>query len=143
MALVGEGPNAPVAVQRAVEFAATEEGATLTLLNIQTPDSDTDTSPQERGEEVIEQVTSDLGMEGISYDTDVVVDNVEAAALNAVEAYDTVCIGATREGAISQALFGSLPEALGTQATGTVVMAEGASASPRSIREALIERLPR
>ncbi|MXR19207.1 amino acid permease [Halobacterium bonnevillei] len=145
VALVGEGPNAPVTVRRAAEFAAIEDDATLALLNIQAPDADADAdaSPEERGRDLIERVAAEVSLD-VDYDTEVVVgDDVEATALEAVDAYDTVCVGATREGAVSQTLFGSLPETLGERASGTVVMAQGASTSPQSIREAIIERLSR
>jgi APA family basic amino acid/polyamine antiporter len=143
VALVGEGPNAPVTVKRAAEFVAIEDDATLTLLNIQTPDDDADASAEERGHDLVERVAADVSLD-VDYDTEVVVgDDVEATALEAVDAYDTVCVGATREGAVSQTLFGSLPETLGERASGTVVMAQGASRSPQSIREAFIKRLSR
>ncbi|MFB6269240.1 MAG: amino acid permease [Halobacterium sp.] len=142
VALVGAGPNAPVAVRRAAEFAGVDEDATLTLLNVQSPEDGEQTS-EERGEAVIERVADDVSLD-VDYDAEVVVgDDVEAAVLDAVGAYDTVCVGATREGAVSQTLFGSLPETLADQAPGTVVMAQGSSAAPQSIREAVVERLSR
>jgi APA family basic amino acid/polyamine antiporter len=143
VALVGSGPNAPVAARRAAEFVAIEDDATLTLLNIQTKDEESETSPEERGREAIDAATSDLSQD-IDYTTEVVIgDDVESTALDTVETYDTVCVGATRQGAVSQTLFGSLPETLGEQASGTVVMAQGSSATPQSIREAVIKRLSR
>lgn len=78
----------------------------------------------------------------MTYETRVeVADDVEAAILETVDEYDTVCVGATRSGAISQALFGSLPETVGERAGGTVVMARGPEESPISVREAIIRRL--
>ncbi|MFB6202526.1 MAG: hypothetical protein ABEI98_11025 [Halorhabdus sp.] len=65
----------------------------------------------------------------------------EAAILDTAAEYDTVCAGATRESAISQALFGSLPECLGTTLDRTVVVACGSERSPMSIRDAIIKRL--
>jgi nucleotide-binding universal stress UspA family protein len=101
-------------------------------------------TPQERGQAVIERVTANVAFNDISYDTEIVVnDDIEDAALATVGDYETVCVGATREGAVSQALFGSLPEMLSEQAPGTVVMAQSDTESPRSIREALIDRLRR
>jgi nucleotide-binding universal stress UspA family protein len=89
-------------------------------------------------------VVSELDFEDVDYETTVVVsDDVETAALEVVAPYDTICVGATREGPISQALFGSLPETLGERASGTVVMARGATESPRLIRDAIVERLTR
>lgn len=142
VALVGEGPNAPVAARRAAEFAAVGADASLTLLNIQTHD-DEETPPGERGEAVVERAAAELPG-AVDFETEVVVgDDVESTALDAVEAFDTVCVGATRQGAVSQTLFGSLPETLGERASGTVVMAQGSSATPQSVREAIVERLSR
>jgi nucleotide-binding universal stress UspA family protein len=69
--------------------------------------------------------------------------DVEGAILGTVDEYETVCVGATRTGAVSQALFGSLPETVGEEAEGTVVMARGPAASAISIREAIVRRLER
>jgi nucleotide-binding universal stress UspA family protein len=145
VALVGEGGNATVATRRGAEFVSVDDDATLTLLNVQPPaDDDEESSPEQQGQDVIDRVAADSSLEPSAYDSAVVVDeDVEAAVLQAVAGYDTICVGATREGAISQALFGSLPETLGRQADGTVVMAQGASSSPRSIRQAIIEWLSR
>lgn len=40
-------------------------------------------------------------------------EDIERTNLNAASEYDTICVGATRSGAISQAVFGSLPETVG------------------------------
>jgi hypothetical protein len=50
-------------------------------------------------------------------------------------------VGTTHEGVISQALSGALPERIGRRAAGTVAMVRGEETSPRSIREAIVERL--
>lgn len=49
MVLAGAGPDAPVAARRAAEFVSAADGeASLTLLNVQSPeaDSDEDRSPR-------------------------------------------------------------------------------------------------
>jgi amino acid transporter/nucleotide-binding universal stress UspA family protein len=147
MVLAGEGPHAPVAARRAAEFVGMAEDATLTLLNAQSPDADEDAndeaaSPEERGEAVIESLADRAGLDDADYESRVVVaDDVETAILDAVDEYDTVCVGATRSGAVTQALFGSLPEAIGEGTDGTVAMVRGPEESPMSIREAIVERL--
>jgi len=67
--------------------------------------------------------------------------DAESIFAAAVEEYDTVCVGATRAGAVSQALFGSLPERVGAEVDATVAMVRGEEGSPRTIREAIVERL--
>ncbi|MFB6308041.1 MAG: amino acid permease [Haloarculaceae archaeon] len=140
MVLAGEGPHAPVAARRAAEFVAAAEDTSLTLLNVQSPGTDEDDDPIERGERVIEEVVDRAGLE--EYETEVVVaEDMEDAILSAAAEYDTICVGATRSGAISQAVFGSLPERIGEEVAETVVMARGPEESPMSIRQALLRRL--
>jgi nucleotide-binding universal stress UspA family protein len=146
VALAGEGPHAPVAARRADEFVATDAGASLTLLNVQQPNDgegdDGSEDPMDRGHEIIEDVAADAGLAAADYEPEVVGgDDVEETVLAAVEEYDTVCVGATRAGAVSQALFGSLPERVGAEADATVAMVRGEEGSPRTIREAIVERL--
>lgn len=62
----------------------------------------------------------------MDYETDVIVsENVEATLLESVAAFDTVCIGATRSGSVSQSLFGSIPETIGEERDATVAMVRG------------------
>jgi len=145
MVLAGEGPHAPIAARRAAEFVSAVDDASLTLLNVQSPETDTDeveSSPTERGEAVIEELAERAGIQYMSYETEVrVTEDTERAILEAAAVYDTICVGATRSGAISQAVFGSLPETVGEKVDKTVVMARGPEESAMSVREALLRRL--
>ena len=148
LVLAGEGPHAPVATKRAGEFAAAAGGeGSVTLLNVQQPaaddsEGDDDRSPQSRGEAVIDEVAERAGIATMGFTSRVeVADDVEDAVLAVADEYDTICVGATRSGAVSQALFGSLPETIGEQAAGTVVMARGPEKAPLSLREAIVQRL--
>ena len=142
MVLAGEGPHAPVAARRGAEFVAAADDGSLTLFNVQAPDDGEDGDAVERGEAVVEQVADRAGIDPESYETRVAVaDDTEATILAAAEEYDTVCVGATRSGAISQAVFGSLPETVGEAVDRTVVMTRGPEESATSIREALRLRL--
>jgi len=143
MVLAGEGPHAPVAARRAEEFAdASDDEATLTLFNVQQPDENEDTTPQERGQAVIENLAERAGLKSESYYSRVeVAKDIEAAILDAASDYDTICVGATRTGTVSQAVFGSLPETIGECTDRTVVMARGPEESPTSIRDAIARRL--
>ncbi|WP_136688370.1 amino acid permease [Halorhabdus amylolytica] len=144
MVLAGEGPHAPVAAQRAAEYVDATDGASLTLLNVQPPaeGDEAAASPVEEGEALIENLIERADLTETTYETRVVVEeDAEDAIIEAAAEYDTVCAGATRESAISQALFGSLPERLGTELDRTVVVARGSERSPMSIRDAIIKRL--
>jgi nucleotide-binding universal stress UspA family protein len=144
MILAGEGPHASVAARRAAEFVSAADESSLTLLNVQSPeiDSDEEISPTERGEAVIAELADRAGIRYMSYNTEVrVAENAEQVILKAVEEFDTICVGATRSGAISQAVFGSLPEKIGAEVDKTVVMAREPEDSPISVREAIARRL--
>jgi nucleotide-binding universal stress UspA family protein len=51
-------------------------------------------------------------------------DDVVAAIVNASETHDLTIIGATREGLLQRFIFGSIPEQVGRDAAGTVIMAK-------------------
>ena len=143
VALAGEGPHSPIAAQRAREVAVSAgPDSTVTLLNVQSPADDESSDPETDALSIIERVAEQAGLSESDYESRVLVtENVEEALLEAVEDYDAVFVGATRASAVSQALFGSIPETIGQRASGTVAMIRGASARPRSIREAVVERL--
>jgi len=144
MVLAGEGPHAPVAARRATEFAkAAREDTSLTLLNVQQPGENEDgASPQKQGQAIIENLVETAGIEGMQYDSRVeIAEDIERTILTAASEYDTICVGATRSGAVSQALFGSLPETIGEQSDRTVVMARGPEESAMSVRDAIVQRL--
>lgn len=142
--LAGRGPHAPVAVRRAAEFVSAAEDASLTLLNVQSPETDPEEgrSPTERGDAVIEESAERAGSQYMSYETEIsVVEDTEETIIDAAEEYDTICVGATRSDAITQAVFGSLPETVGGEVDETVVMARGPEETPMAIRDALLRRL--
>lgn len=136
VALVGEGPNASLGARRAYEFVQYADGTSLTLANVQPPDDDAEAT----GAAIIDRVATNAGIE--EYDAKVVTsDDVRNALLDLASGYDTVCIGSTRSTAVTQALFGSIPEEIGANVDGTVVITSGHQYKPRTVSEALIERL--
>jgi nucleotide-binding universal stress UspA family protein len=141
--LAGEGPHAPVAARRAGEFVESAPRETsLTLLNVQQSDDDHDDDLQAQGEAIIDALAEQGGIADVDYDERVLVaDDVVGTILDVADEYDSICVGATRSGALTQALFGSIPERVGERTSGTVVMARGPEESPLSIREAIVERL--
>ncbi|WP_123622777.1 universal stress protein [Halorubrum sp. CSM-61] len=145
MMFSGRGPHVPAAAQRAVEFvSAADDESSLALLNVQSPEtgSGEDSSHTDRGGAVIKELSERAGIRYMTYDAEIrVVGDTEQAIIDAAEEYDTICVGATRSGTISQVLFGSLPETVGVEMDRTIVMARGPEESAMSIREPLLRRL--
>ena len=167
--LAGGGPHAPVSARRAGEIRRAFPESTLTLLNVQpTADagsgadadsgSDADESddsgddiedhlaekadPKQAGRETIESVAADAELSEDEFESRVLVgDDVQETLLEATAEYETVCIGATGTSTVAQALYGSLPQRIVRQSDGTFLMARGENRSPRTFRQALIQRL--
>ena len=145
VALAGPGPHAPVAARRAFEFASIE-GTKPTLLNVQQPDDELDdelgTDPTERGEEMIDSIADAAGLTPDDYESRVLVsENVTEAILDAIDEYDTVCLGTSETSAVSRILYGTVAREVSQRADGTVTMVRGPYDAPRTVREALAERL--
>ncbi len=155
VALAGRGPNAPSAIRRAGELARTFDDASLTLLNVQPPADgegsedaddgvDETPSPTVVGEEAIDSVATTAGLDASEYEPRVVVsDTVRESLLETVNEYDTVSVGATGESLAARALYGSIPQAIVEQSDGTVLIARDADQSPRTVRDAIRDRLLR
>ena len=171
VALAGRGPHAPIAAQRAAEFATIDD-TVPTLLNVQLPvegpdgdleddpasedtlaegdtpeeretPTDGDT-PEERGQQTIEEVAEAAGLATDAYDSRVLVDDdVSTAILDAVDEYDTVCVGVSEKSAVSRILFGSIAKRVSQESDANVAMVRGAYETHRTIREAIAERLLR
>ncbi len=138
VALVGAGPISPLAARQAHEIASSEPDSRLTLANVQQSDAD---NPDQAGTELIERVAEQAGLEEDDYEPRVVVgDEVERELLRATDGFGTVCIGASRDAAYKQALFGSIPEEIGERADANVIMVNQPY-QPRTVLEALLERL--
>jgi len=122
VALAGAGPHAPVAARRAVDFAA-DSDTLATLLNVQqrTPTADGGPNHVERGRETIESVAERGGLEPEEYESAVVVaTDVESAILQAIQEYDTICVGLSEKSALSRTMFGSLAERVSRETSGNV-----------------------
>ncbi len=142
---VGGGPHAPVAVEHAAYSVRAEEGATLTLVNVQERDDDDETEDDElveRGQRLIEESAEEAGLEPDEYEAEVMVaDDAEETLLATADRFDTVYVGATRLSVVERTVFGTLPEKIGENASGTVVIVRGEGGAPRSIRQSIINRL--
>lgn len=142
--LVGTGPNTTLAVRRGFDLASSMNDATLTLLTVQSQSDDEDAESGAEGKGIINSVAYEVGLESEQFKSEVIVsENVREALLEAVPKFDAICIGATRSTAITQALFGSIPEEIGEHATGTVIITRGRKYRPRTVTEGIIERLSR
>ncbi len=142
VALVGEGPYTRLGARRASEFAQSDPDSDLTLLNVQGPSENGEYDSEAEGRALIESVAKEAGIEQDYTDEVIVTDgDVRDTLLNAVEDYDTICVGATRSTAVAQALFGSVPEEIGEKSEGTVALARGALYKPRSVTQGLVDWL--
>ncbi|WP_306058843.1 amino acid permease [Natronococcus wangiae] len=143
--LAGEGPHAAASARRAGELRRAFPDSTLTLLNVQPePDAedDVEVDPAEDGRDTIADVATAAGLEDGEYEPRVIVgDDVRETLVDTVTEYDTVCVGATGTSAVAQALYGSIPQTIVEQSDGTVIMARGENRAPRTVRQALIQRL--
>ena len=142
-ALVGEGPYSPEAARRAVQVAEPAGTLPATLVNVQPPEPGTGRSPEEEGTDLVREVARRANLAEEEWKAEVIVteDGVRDTLLEAASGFDTLCVGATRSTRLAQALFGSIPETIGEQAPGTVIIVRGTRYQPRSLTDALIQRL--
>jgi APA family basic amino acid/polyamine antiporter len=134
VALAGSGPHAPVAARRAAEFATVAD-AVPTLLNVQRPTESSD--PVNRGQETIQAVADRAGLADEEYDSAVVVaTDIESAILQAVQEYDTICVGLSEKSDLSRTLFGSLTERISQETAGNVGIVRTATAVDSAPEEA-------
>lgn len=144
--LAGRGQNAPVAARRAAEFSRSFR-AELRLLNVQPEDTGEDEEgdpidPQEEGERTVTDLAMDAGIDADEYTADVrVAKDVREALIESVSDADAVAVGATGQSFVAQALYGTIPKSVAEAASGTVILARGEDRSPRSLREAIVQRL--
>lgn len=142
--LVGTGPNTSLAVRRGYELSKVMEDTTLTLLTVQAPDLEGRSDAKTEGQRLIRSIAHETGLPSESYKSEVIVSgSTRETLLEAIQEYDTICIGATRSTAIHQALFGSIPEEIGEHADGTVIISRGRAYRPRTVAEGIVERLSR
>ncbi|MEL7833420.1 amino acid permease [Fodinibius sp. Rm-B-1B1-1] len=143
--LVGTGPNTVLAVKRGQELKKNTENAQLTLLTVQKPvENDSNIDPEQEGKGLITSVAHQVGIDPEMFTPEVVIaDDIREALMQNIENFDTVIIGATRSTAVRQALFGSIPEAIGEKSNANVIITRGREYKPRTVTEGIIERLSR
>jgi len=112
------GPHAELAANVAAAIAR-GTGATIHAVYVIPPDADAE--QRQRGEALLEQLTTELenvDIESRLLEHDDVVDGLAEEGTR----HDLTVIGATREGIVQQFLFGAIPEAVGEQSPNTVIM---------------------
>ena len=141
VALAGPGPHSAVAARRAADFA-TVDGETPTLLNVQRPGDD-ESEAVARGEAMIADVAGRAGLDPSAYDVEVVVDeDVEAAILDVVTHYETICVGLSEQSETSRLMFGTIAERISQEATSNVGIVRRSYDEPtdsgRSVRRPVV-----
>ncbi|QSG01369.1 amino acid permease [Natranaeroarchaeum sulfidigenes] len=141
VAFVGEGPYSSIAVRKAAAIARMDDDATLTLVNVQTSDGSEETDALvKRGQEIIDETARSVDVEG--YESNVVVtDDVESELVKIGRRYDTVCLGVSRVSSVERLLSGAIPETIGEQVPGTILLVRSRDGTERSLRAAIRKRL--
>ena len=130
-ALVGDGPNTPVAVRRAAEFAASSEGNTQpTLLTVQLNDEETGSpepsaTARQQGKEQITTVAQQAGLDPEEYTASVLAgETVESAVSETLDKQDLVCLGLSDRSDLRADRSGSIAEQIHEQASCNVAIME-------------------
>ena len=130
-ALVGDGPNTPVAVRRAAEFAANSEGNTQpTLLTVQLTDEETGSpepsaAARQQGREQITTVAQQAGLDPEEYTASVLAgETVESAVSETLDRQDLVCLGLSDRSDLRADRSGSIAEQIHEQASCNVAIFE-------------------
>jgi nucleotide-binding universal stress UspA family protein len=143
VALAGPGPHSSVAARRAVDFA-TVDGTVPTLLNVQRPGAGDGDTAVARGEAVIRDVAARAGLGSEDYEMEVVVDDdIEAAILETVNHYNTICVGLSERSEASRLMFGTIAERISQEATSNVGVVRGSDEDEGSVRKLIEDQLSR
>jgi nucleotide-binding universal stress UspA family protein len=142
VALAGGGPTSGLAARQAYEIAMSDPESSLTLLNARVTESDNDRDSEEEYQKLRETAEA-ANIPEDAYEMEVATGtDIEDILIKAVRPFGTICIGATRDGILKQAIQGSLPQKIAEKASGNIFMVNE-SHRPRTIREAVIETLLR
>lgn len=112
------GPHAELAAEIARTVARTT-GATVRAVRVVDPDG----GDAERARAQLEEAAASFDGSGVAVETELIEhEDVVEAIVEAAEDHDLTIIGATREGALQQLVFGAVPEAVGDRVRGTAIM---------------------
>jgi len=135
IALAGSGPHAPVAARRAADFATLSDSVAI-ILNVQQRSEDEQTNHVKRGRETIRSVAERGGLDAGEYESAVIVAaDVESAIIQAVQEYDTVCVGLSEKSDLSRAMFGSVAERISQETSGNVAIVRSVEAIDQPVSQ--------
>lgn len=142
VSLISETPHAIPAARRAFEFAEAADTLRPTLLNVQPPGSTRHADPRASGQRLIRQVAQRADIPPGHYHSKVLIDDRPREALvEAVEEFDTICLGASQRSCFTRRIFGSLPSRLRQHQAATVVTTRARFDHSRSFLEEFITQL--
>jgi APA family basic amino acid/polyamine antiporter len=136
IALAGSGPHTSVAASRAADFATISDSVAV-LLNVQQRTEDEQGKQVKRGRDTVRNVAEHGGLNADEYESAVVVaTDIESAVMQAVQEYDTVCVGLSERRELSQALFGSLAERISREIAGNVAIVRSKESIDQTVTQA-------
>ena len=140
---VGGGPHSSAAAEKAAALVRAEDGASLTLVNVQTSREGADPSEAEkRGRTLVDETALTAGIDADEYETRVVVaDDVDSTLVSIAQEYDTTCLGASHASSVERVLGGTIPDTIGEEVSGTIVLVRSGGLMHRSLRSAVVQRL--
>ena len=140
-AFVSEGPYETEVAEKAAAFVRSEDGASLTLVNIQRPnEGESEADALERGRNYIEDVAARAGVE--DFDMEVITsDEVESTLVDTANEYDTVVIGLSRATSVEEILTHAISDTIGDEVDGKIIAVRGDEGTTRSLKTALARRL--
>ena len=143
LTFAGEGPYSTTAARKGAALVRAGAADSLTLANVQSRGEDTDDDRlQEHGESIVDGTADRAGLDAEEYSTAVVVtDDAESELVAVAGEYDTVWLGMSRESSIERILSGTIPETIGEEVDGTVILVRDDDAPIRSLRTAIRRRL--
>lgn len=122
VALIGKGPNAPLAARKAYELHKYNPASRLTLLNIQEKDEQKQ-NQFEDGEKLIKEIAQQANIPEKEYKKNIMVEEeVLEALIKEANQFDTVCLGGSRKTTLPRTLFGTIPEKIAQETDDTVIM---------------------
>ncbi|PTD94100.1 amino acid transporter [archaeon SCG-AAA382B04] len=122
VALIGEGPNAPLAAKKAYQLHKYNPASRLTLLNVQEKDPNKQNQFEE-GQRLIKEVAQKANIPLDEYKQNVEIEEeIQRTLLNEANQYDTVCLGGSRQTSLPRTLFGTIPEKIAHETEDTVLM---------------------
>jgi amino acid transporter/nucleotide-binding universal stress UspA family protein len=124
------GTHSELAAELATTLAETND-ASVEVVRV------VDGSAEDRGraEEMVENIRSRLAEEGVDVTARVIeADDVTEALVAASEDHDVTALGAATEGVLQRLVFGPVPERIGDDADGTVVMCQREPDAPSRLK---------